>query len=70
MQFVANHLYHIYNQGNNQETMFLDKDDYMNFLQKFREFVSPYGNTFFELIDISKDNFLVIDDDKTNGLYL
>lgn len=44
MKFLSNNLYHIYNQGNNQETIFLSRDNYLRFLQKFRVLVSPYCN--------------------------
>ena len=42
MQIIANQLYHIYNQGNNQETIFKTRDDYIDFLQKTRVLVSPH----------------------------
>jgi|SRR3989344_438841 len=32
--FRANHYYHIYNRGNNREKIFLDKQDYLNFLKR------------------------------------
>ena len=41
MKFIANNLYHIYNQGNNQETIFKTRENYLRFLQKFRFLVSP-----------------------------
>ncbi len=41
MKFIANHLYHVYNQGNNREKIFQHEDDYLLFLKKFRQYVSP-----------------------------
>ena len=42
MKIVANQLYHIYNQGNNKEPIFHDKEDYLYFLIKLRERVLPF----------------------------
>ena len=46
MKLVANCIYHIYNQGNNQETVFREREDYLRFLHKYRAMVAPYCNTF------------------------
>lgn len=40
MHILANQLYHIYNQGNNGETIFRERDDYLSFLNHFREKVA------------------------------
>ncbi|MFN3850812.1 MAG: transposase [Spirosomataceae bacterium] len=45
MQIFPNQLYHIYNQGNNRETIFKDREDYINFLRKYRELVYPIADT-------------------------
>ncbi len=42
MQLLPDCLYHIYNQGNNQETIFYTREDYLNFLQHTREKVLPH----------------------------
>ncbi len=39
MKIVAGEVYHIYNQGNNQETIFYHDEDYLEFLNLFRKFV-------------------------------
>jgi putative transposase len=36
------HLYHIYNQGNNQQRIFFNRDNYMYFLKKVNMFMLPY----------------------------
>ncbi len=41
MKIVTDQIYHIYNQGNNQEIIFRDDHDYINFLKRFRERVFP-----------------------------
>ncbi len=45
MIIVANDLYHIYNQGNNQEITFRSHDDYSTFLHLFSELIKPHCNT-------------------------
>ena len=42
MQLFSDHLYHIYNQGNNQETIFYTRADYLHFLQQVRDKVLPH----------------------------
>ncbi|WP_338763053.1 transposase [Bernardetia sp. ABR2-2B] len=42
MHFESETLYHIYNQGNNQETIFLEKADYVVFLYKIKERIAPF----------------------------
>ena len=41
MKLLPNHLYHIYNQGNNQETLFYSTENYCYFLRLLQKFVSP-----------------------------
>jgi len=36
------HLYHIYNQGNNRERIFFNRDNYLYFLEKVNTFMLPY----------------------------
>ena len=42
MNIVADEFYHIYNQGNNKENIFVDDEDYTQFLKAFRQFVLPH----------------------------
>lgn len=42
MKIVAEEIYHIYNQGNNRETIFYSHEDYLEFLSIFRKFVFPF----------------------------
>ncbi len=41
MHIIPNETFHIYNQGNNQETIFYEDADYIEFLKLFRKFVYP-----------------------------
>lgn len=42
MEFHPNHLYHIYNRGNNQQPIFFTEANYLFFLQKIRMFILPH----------------------------
>ncbi len=42
MQLLPNRFYHVYNQGNNQETIFYTEDDYVCFLQQVRAKILPH----------------------------
>ncbi len=42
MNFVFENLYHVYNQGNNKETIFLCDEDYKIFLRLVKRLISPH----------------------------
>ena len=42
MKIVTGEIYHIYNQGNNRETIFYSHENYLEFLNIFRKFVFPF----------------------------
>jgi putative transposase len=44
MHFESGGLYHIFNQGNNRQTVFYNRDNYLFFLRKIRHHVLPFGN--------------------------
>ena len=44
MIFVQNHLYHIYNQGNNREKIYFSWKDYQLFTRKIKEHIFPYAD--------------------------
>ncbi|MGW8121400.1 transposase [Roseivirga echinicomitans] len=41
MQLQSDNIYHVYNQGNNRQTIFKGSNDYLMFLKKVRQFVKP-----------------------------
>jgi len=41
MPFEPNRIYHIYNQGNNKQAIFLKEENYLFFLQKMRRHILP-----------------------------
>ena len=42
--FIPNHYYHIYNRGNNRETIFFEADNYLFFLRKLQTYLCPLVN--------------------------
>jgi len=46
MQFEKNQLYHIFNQGNNRQKIFFERENYLFFLRKIRTYVLPYADIF------------------------
>ncbi|SKC24083.1 transposase [Alkalitalea saponilacus] len=44
MYFEPNHCYHIYNQGNNRQKIFFNRDNYLYFLNKIRQHILPYAD--------------------------
>lgn len=44
MDFEKNHLYHIFNQGNNQQTIFFKEDNYLFFIQKIKTHICPFAD--------------------------
>lgn len=44
MQFEKTHIYHIYNQGNNRQKIFFDRENYLFFLRKIGIYILPYGD--------------------------
>ena len=43
MIFEPNHIYHIYNQGNNRQRIFFNRENYLFFLKKIREHILPFA---------------------------
>ena len=44
MHFVKTHVYHIYNRGNNSQTLFFCRDNYLFFLKKINVYILPYAD--------------------------
>lgn len=41
MRFEAANLYHIYNRGNNRQTIFFSRENYLYFLTKVKKYIYP-----------------------------
>lgn len=44
MQFENGHIYHIYNQGNNRQKIFFNRENYLYFLRKVNIYILPYAD--------------------------
>lgn len=44
MQFEPNHIYHIYNRGNNSQQIFFNRKNYIFFLRKLKAHILPYAD--------------------------
>lgn len=44
MEFKKGYIFHIYNQGNNRQQIFFNRENYLFFLQKMRKHLLPYGD--------------------------
>ena len=44
MQIEKGYIYHIYNQGNNKQKIFLDRENYLFFLKKIKTYILPYAD--------------------------
>ena len=44
MKFEKGYLYHIYNQGNNRQKIFFNRENYYYFLKKLNDYILPYAD--------------------------
>ncbi len=44
MHFESGYLYHVYNQGNNRQDVFLKRENYLYFIRKIRAHVLPFAD--------------------------
>ncbi len=44
MNIEKNNIYHIYNQGNNRQKIFFNRENYLFFLKKIKRYIVPYAD--------------------------
>jgi putative transposase len=44
MQYAKNHIYHMYNRGNNSQKVYFCRDNYLFFLKKIKTYIVPYAD--------------------------
>jgi putative transposase len=44
MHFEANHIYHIFNRGNNSQPIFFSRENYLFFLRKIKYYIPPHAD--------------------------
>src|SRR4051794_32753040 len=65
MDFVAEHIYHIYNRGNNKQTIFFSERNYIYFLQKVRKYIIPHCDIMAYVLMPNHFHFLIHADERT-----
>ncbi|MCU0353211.1 MAG: transposase [Cytophagales bacterium] len=65
MRILEEQLYHIYNQGNNGEQVFYTRENYLYFLRKYRQHVSPYCDTLAYCLMPNHFHFLIYAEKKS-----
>lgn len=68
MKFTPGDVYHVYNQGNNNERLFLEDADYLHFLELFNSYLTPYCETLSWCLMPNHFHFLIHTDDRCNFL--
>ena len=44
MDFAEGHIYHVYNRGNNSQTVFFTHENYLFFLEKLRKYILQHAD--------------------------
>ena len=44
MHFEKGYIYHIYNQGNNRQKIFFNRENYLFFMRKIKTYITPYAD--------------------------
>jgi putative transposase len=65
MEFFANNIYHIYNRGNNKNSIFLKEGNYIYFLQKVRKYILPHCDILAYVLMPNHFHFLIHADERT-----
>jgi putative transposase len=66
MKFISGNIYHVYNQGNNHQTLFFTNDDYITFLKQTRDFILPNADFIAYCLMPNHFHFLIHADDRCN----
>src|SRR6266487_3417053 len=66
MQFQPNQVYHTYNQGNHKQIIFNNKNDYLTFLNLFRNVVKPYTSIIAYCLMPNHFHFILSTDERCN----
>ena len=53
------HFYHIYNHSNGKDNIFISEDNYKYFLEKFKEYISPFSETYAYCLMPNHFHFLI-----------
>ncbi|MFZ1856610.1 MAG: hypothetical protein WAU29_04535 [Chitinophagaceae bacterium] len=76
MPFAPNNIYHLYNQGNNRQPIFLNGKDYITFLNLYKKLFTPNCSTIAWCLMPNHFHFMIHTDErcdvkiKQGGIYL
>ena len=76
MPFSPNNIYHVYNQGNNRQAIFLQRPDYLIFLNFYKKLFSPFAATIAWCLMPNHFHFMIYANErcdtkiKQGGIYL
>ena len=68
MKFEPENIYHVYNQGNNHERLFLNPDNYQHFLNLFKSFVLPYTEVLAWCLMPNHFHYMLYTDERSSDL--
>ena len=64
MKFLPENIYHVYNQGNNQENIFIKDFQFLYFLQLYKDYVVPHCETLAWCLMHNHFHFMIYTDDR------
>ena len=64
MKFIPEHVYHVYNQGNNKEKIFFENFQYNYFLQLYQSYIIPHYETLCWCLMPNHFHFMVYADER------
>ncbi len=76
MPFQPGYIYHVYNQGNNKQRIFLNRRDYLTFLTLYKKLFPGYCSTIAWCLMPNHFHFMIHTDDRCNmqikqgGIYI
>ena len=65
MNFISGNIYHMYNRGNQKQSIFFKEDNYIYFLQKMRKYIAPHCDLLAYVLMPNHFHFLIHANDKT-----
>jgi putative transposase len=67
MQFIPDNLYHVFNQGNNKQNLFLERNDFITFLNLLRHNIIPYSDIIAYCLMPNHFHFMIATDERCNS---